>query len=278
MDTEFNILLKDLDFPEGPCFDAKGRLWCTEILSGNLVCYDQGEIYCYHVGEKVNGAAIDGRDHVWFTDSEKNLIGVLNPENGQKEIVCDNVGGYPLNRPNDLAFDSFGNLIVSCHGDGRSKPTGSLIVLDKNNNAKTILKHKYFPNGIAFSRDCTFFIYSETYNQQLWKAWWDMEKKVVTREQPFAKSDGPIGPDGIAFDDLGYLYVTVFDQSKIDIIDPQGNITDDIPLSYQRPTSCAFDPLGKLGLIVTEAQEGLLISINTKSKGEKIFKRDYEKD
>lgn len=265
-----------MKFPEGPCFDSYGRFWCTEILSGNLVCYDNKEINRFHVGEKINGAAIDGRDRIWFTDSERNLIGIFDPENDKIEIVCDKVDGKPLNRPNDLAFDHKGNLLVSCHGDGRTEPTGSLIVLDRNNRAKTIIEKKYFTNGIAFATDGKSFIYSETYNQQLWKARWNSSNLSVIHEKPWTKTDGPIGPDGIAFDKSGNLYVTVFDQSKIDVIDPNGKTINVIKIPYKRPTSCAFDPSGNLGLVITEAEKGMVLSIDVNAIGENVLKRNYE--
>lgn len=276
MKTEINILIDQLNFPEGPCFDSKGRFWCTEILSGNLLCYDNGKINKYHVGSKLNGAAIDGKDRVWFTDSERNLIAVFNPETKKCTTVCDQIEGKPLGRPNDMVFDRKGNLIISCHNDGRTEPTSSLIVLDRQNRAKTIARNKYFTNGIAFAPDGKTFIYSETYNQQLWKAWWNDHKLSIIREEPFARTDGPKGPDGIAFDNQGNLYVTVFDQGKIDVINPEGRTINSIELPYNRPTSCAFLPNMKSGLIVTEAEVGLVINIKIDAKGQTVFLRNYE--
>lgn len=274
--SQFEIIIDNLDFPEGPCFDSKDRLWCTGILSGNLVCLENGSIYRYQVGENINGATIDGSDHIWFTDSKRNLVGVFDPETKKTNIVCDNVNGKPLNRPNDLRFDRSGNLIVSCHADGRKEPTGYLIAIDRNNQARKILSQKYFTNGIAFARDGKSFVYAETYNQQLWQVQWDDKNLKVISESPFAKTDGPFGPDGITYDINGNLYVTVFDHSKIDVFNTTGEKINTINLPYKRPTSCAFDPSGKLGLVITEAEKGIVLSYKTESKGEIIFRRGYD--
>ena len=52
-----------------------------------------------------------------------------------------------------------------------------------------------------------------------------------------------------------------------------GRITGAIDLPGQNPTNCAFDPSGRLGLVVTEAEKGLLLSALGLGLGNKIFAR-----
>ncbi len=269
-------LIEELEFPEGPCFDSKGRLWCTELKAGNLVCYEYGKTNRFHVGDHINGAAVDSEDNIWFTDSARGHVGIFETDTHDSKIVCDQADGVPLSKPNDLAFDLDGNLIVSCHGDGRETPTGYLICIDLSNKAKIIAKNKFFTNGIAFSEEGNFFIYSETYNQSLWKAEWEPEACKIKSEEIWGVTEGPKGPDGICFDQDGFLYVAVFDQGVISIFDQEGGkSTTKINLPTQRPTSCAFDPWDRYGLIVTDAEKGRVLSIKSKNKGVPLFKRTY---
>ncbi len=269
-------LIHNLEFPEGPCFDAQGRLWFTELKAGNLVCFDHGAIQKFHVGINVNGAAVDQNDYIWFTDSGAGCVSYFNTARHEIVPVCNSVEGEILKRPNDLAFDSKGNLIVSCHADGRTQPVGYLICIDMLGNARYISKNKYFTNGIAFSPDGSYFIFSETYRQCLWKAQWDPDRKQIIQEVPWAKTDGPLGPDGIAFDETGLLYVAIFDQGKISVFDESGDKEKwNYQLSAKRPTSCAFDPSGQLGLVITEAQNGEVLHLPLKKKGLPLFKRSF---
>lgn len=62
------------------------------------------------------------------------------------------------------------------------------------------------------------------------------------------------GPDG-------NVYVTVYGLGLIRVFSAGGNFLRDIDLPGRYPTSCAFDPSNKLGLVVTETEHGQLLSV-----------------
>jgi gluconolactonase len=214
---------------------------------------------------------IDAQGRIWFCDSEKKAIRRFNPENHQVETIADKVGEETLNKPNDLAFDSEGNLVFTCPGDSRQEPSGYVCVLQKNGLVKKITTEKYFPNGLAFSPDGRTLTIAETYKHRLWKGDWNAKTCEWTNAKVWVELDGGIGPDGMAFDSEGNLYVAVFDTGKIKVISPKGKIIEEIQTLGKRPTNCAFDPSGKLGLVVTEAEKGLLLSIKINKKAGRLF-------
>jgi len=274
LNKEQRIIIQGLSFPEGPVFDFNGNLWFVEIKGGNLSCWNGKKLQRFDVAGTPNGAMIDSEGNIWFCDSERGEIRKFNPKNLEFQTMCTvtNENVY-LKRPNDLIFDKSGNLIFSDHADGREKPESTICVLPKDENiARVISKKKLFTNGLALMNDGNTLIFSETYNQQLWIADWDSEKLELKNEMPFAKAgNGPWGPDGIAFDEKENLYVTVFNESTINIYSPQGELIDFIEVEGNRPTSCAFDPLKKLGLVVTEAERGEIISFPRLGKGLPIY-------
>ncbi|MDP2060969.1 MAG: SMP-30/gluconolactonase/LRE family protein, partial [Flavobacteriaceae bacterium] len=148
-------------------------------------------------------------------------------------------------------------------------------VLPKGDDkAKVISLKKYFTNGLAFRADAKTLLFSETYKQQLWICEWDADKLELQNERPFAKAgSGPWGPDGISFDEQENLFVSVFNEGKINVYDKNGQLTNSISCHGNRPTSCAFDPVGKLGLVVTEAERGEIISYPEFGKGLPIYYR-----
>lgn len=191
--TDPIILLDGLAFPESPLIDKVGAIWCTEIMGGTLVRLFKGQMSRYSVGEKINGVIIDANDLLYFTDSGKNQVCKFNYKTDEVTVLIDNVAGTPIYRPNDLCFDSIGNLLVTCHAEGRRSPNGYLISQSTNGEVKKISTNKYFPNGIAFSADGQTLYFSETYKQRIWKASWNDLKAEITHEEPWIDVGGPLG-------------------------------------------------------------------------------------
>ncbi len=271
-----NVIISGLNFPEGPVFDFAGNLWFVEIKGGNLSCWDGQNLNRFDVDGIPNGAMVGHDGNIWFCDSERGEIRVFNSKLKKIETACRNtIEGNRLIHPNDLIFDKQGNLLFSDHANGRQEPLSTICVLPAGETlAKVISKDKYFTNGLALTGDGKTLLFSETYRQQLWIASWNSLKLELHNERPFAKTGGaPQGPDGITFDENENLFVTVFNEGKINIYSPDGRLINWIKTEGSRPTSCAFDPSGKLGLVVTEAQRGEVLSFPEIKNGLPIFYR-----
>ncbi|MFT3933135.1 MAG: SMP-30/gluconolactonase/LRE family protein [Chitinophagaceae bacterium] len=258
------VIARGLQFPEGPAFAQDGSLWLVELKGECLVQYDSGYLKRFHVGGAPNGIAIDNNNKIWFCDAARSQVRMFDPLTQQTSVMANQVEGEELTKPNDLAFDKRGNLVFTCPGESRKEPTGYACVLMNDGSVKKITTGKYFPNGLAFSADGKSLVIAETYQHRLWMGDWDAENAVWTNEKPWCAiggPDGPGGPDGMAFDKNGNLHVAVYGTSSIRVANKDGMLIDEIPLPAKNPTNCAFDPSGKLGLVVTEAEKGILLSI-----------------
>ena len=259
----YQTILSDLNFPEGPVFDFAGNLWFVEIKGGNLSCWDGKKLTRFSVDGTPNGAMVDRQGCIWFCDSGHGEIRMFDPVGNKFKTICDRtIDDIRLKRPNDIIFDTDGNLLFSDHADGREEPLSTICVLPKGSNkARIISKDKYFTNGLALRSDAKTLVFAETYKQQLWIGEWDALLLELKDERPFAKAgDGPFGPDGIAFDENENLFATIFNESKINIYKIDGQLAGSIKCRGTRPTNCVFDPSGKLGLVITEAERGEIIS------------------
>lgn len=271
---EINTIISGLNFPEGPVFDFDGNLWFVEIKGGNLSCWNGKQLVRFDVNGTPNGAMIDKQGCIWFCDSGRGEIRLFNPALKSYQTICDcTIDGARLKRPNDLIFDQAGNLLFSDHADGREEPLSTICVLPKGSGrAKVISKNKYFTNGLALRADAKTLLFAETYRQQLWIGEWNADQLELNNERHFAKAgNGPWGPDGLAFDVQENLYTAIFNESCINVYAPDGKLTNALPCPGTRPTSCAFDPTGKLGLVVTEADRGKIISYPDFRNGLPIF-------
>ncbi len=271
---EFRTIISGLNFPEGPVFDFDGNLWFVEIRGGNLSRWDGKELCRFGVDGTPNSAMISKDGLIWFCDSRRGEIRVFDPKAKAFKTICNStIEDWHLLRPNDLIFDAAGNLLFSDHADGREDPLSVICVLPKGaDRAKVISSGKYFTNGLALASDAKTLIFAETYHQQLWTGQWDPENLQLLGERHFAKAgNGPWGPDGIAFDNHESLFAAIFNEGQINVYAKNGELISTLPCPGTRPTSCAFDPSGKLGLVITEAERGEIISYPDAGQGLPIY-------
>ena len=157
-----------------------------------------------------------------------------------------------------------GNLVFTCPGESRKEPTGYACVFMKKGSVKKITDENYFPNGLAFTKDGKSLVIAETYRHRLWRGDWDSDRGEWTNQKVWCDvggPDGPGGPDGMAFDTKGALYVAVYGTGKIKVINLDGKVVSEILLPGQNPTNCAFDLRGMRGLVVTEAEKGQVLYV-----------------
>lgn len=263
MDT----LLSHLQFPEGPAFDREGRIWLVEKDAGNLICLREGECYRYATGGAPNGIAIDQKNLIWFCDSKNNSIRTFDPALGILNTLVDQIGQVPLKMPNDLAFDSRGNLLFTCPGDRLDDGTGYICCLAAGGSLNVVHQGMFYPNGLAFSKNNRILYVAETGTHFLWKFDWNQDTACLSNPRKWKDVGGVVGPDGLAISDEGHVYVAVYGAGHVKQLDAEGNTLADIKTRGLNPTNCAIDPDGEKGLMITEAEKGELLRIPLKTKG-----------
>jgi len=262
MQFRIEKLAENLDFPEGPAFAPDGSLWFVEVNGGNLVRWLADHLDRYPTGGSPNGLAFDRAGRAWFCDAQQNAIRRFDLATGEWMTVVDTFEDNPLNKPNDLAFDAQGNLVFSCPGRSLYDPAGYVCCLTPEGRLTKIAEAMYFPNGLAFVDEGHTLVIAETYRQRLWIGGWDAAATRWVDPKAWVDFGGQPGPDGMAFGADGQLYVAVYRSSQIKAVGPQGQVVRGYDLPGNNPTNAAFDPCnGELGLVVTEAERGLLLSL-----------------
>lgn len=254
----WRVLAEGLRFPEGPCFAPDGMLWWVEIEGGRLGRIEGGRAIHVEVGGRPNGAAFDAAGHLWFCDQGRGEIRRHSPRSGLTECMADACEGRPLGKPNDLCFDRAGNLLFTCSNDARTEPVGYVCCRAPDGAVTRIADGLRFPNGLALRPDGATLYVAETYRRRVLAGAWDAGACRLAALAPWAEAGGPIGPDGLAFDDRGTLHAAIFGQGRIASFAPDGTPGPTVACVGPRPTNLAFDTAGELGLVVTETETGTI--------------------
>jgi gluconolactonase len=273
------ILAGDLGAPEGPVVLPDGT-WLIVEAAADRGCVswlsaDGGNKKVIKQTGRPNGLAVDAAGVIWVAESKVPSLLRLTMD-GQCEVVATGCDGEPFLFPNDLCFGPDGALYLTDSGveiesfapnnqiredfldqhyDGRlyrvDTTTGAVTKIDQG-----IL----FTNGIAFGSDDMLYLDESVTGNVYRYGWRDGELRApralfgnVIRADA---APGWKGPDGMAFDENGLLYVAVFGQGDVTVLGTKGEVVDRIVTQGQLPTNVAFALPGQHRLHVTDFQYG----------------------
>jgi len=262
----FDVLADNLKFPEGPVFDPAGRLWFVELQNA-CVCRMEGngKLTRFDTGGVPNGLAADADGHLYVADKTKKVL-KLPAGSARFETLAFDLDGVELAEPNDIAFDPAGNLVFTCPGGSSGEPIGYVCRLGRNGTLARIAGGMQYPNGLAFNAAGDRLILAESATRRLLVSGYD--PAGLLSPELFCQVGGGIGgPDGMALDASGHLWVALFGWGQLAVVDAEGAVIDRVGLPGAKPTNCAFDPSGRLGLVVTEAELGRVLSVKPAPPG-----------
>jgi gluconolactonase len=275
------IFTAGLRFPEGPVVLPDGS-WLVVEMQAEAGCVTRvsrdGETrqVIARTG-RPNGLAIDRKGFVWIAESARSALLQMDLA-GNVETVATACDGQSFLWPNDLCFGPDGALYMTDSGvrvrdfkvgnghradyksvllDGRiyriDPGTGDVRQLDESMG---------FANGIAFDAYDNLYV-SETMSGMVYRYTRGGDGELGPRtyfgnSNPDCTATGYQGPDGMAFDQDGRLYVAVFGRGRLTVMDPDGAIVEHIATNGQKPTNVAFGLPGDKRIYVTENEFGAL--------------------
>jgi len=289
------IFASGLGFPEAPVLLPDGNFLFTEMTpdTGCITWISKDARSRRRVARtgRPNGLAQDADGCIWVAETAQKALVKLTLD-GKTEAFAKAGKGQPFLFLNDLAFAPNGDLYLTDSGieveefapGGALNPDWENLKYDgrvyrvdvKSGEVETIDQGIRFTNGIAFGPDQNLYI-AETLEGLIHRYEWSNgrttgKKEVFGNVIDPAAAPGLKGPDGMKFGADGNLYVAVFGQGDVTVLDPRGRVIRRIEVGGIYPTNLVFGPAGEQSIYVTEAATGTVRKFHVGTDGFPLFK------
>jgi gluconolactonase len=250
-----------LDSPEGPVFDPDGNLFFVNWLSSSIYrATPQGEVTEYfNTGGIPAGLAFHPDGTLYVADEGDDIHGLLRiGPDMTATILVNEFEGQPLNGANDLVIDRDGSVYFSDPWrSSLENPVGGFYRFHDDGRLEQLDFGLAFPNGVAMTPDRSAIILAETQRNRLLRYALNDDGSVGPRTH-WADTYLPSGPDGMAFDADGRLFVAHFGGGAVDIYDRQGHLIGKIEIPGANVTNVAFGGEDMRTIVVTEVETGTI--------------------
>lgn len=166
-------------------------------------------------------------------------------------------------------MDSRGSVYFTDQGQtGMTDPTGRVYRLSADGRLDALVENGASPNGLVLSRDERFLYVAMTRANQVWRVPLHADGGT-TKAGVFFQGFGNAGPDGLALDEEGSLFVCHPSLGSVFVVDADGvpkarivSGTDGINL-----TNCCFGGPDHKTLFITDSLEGNVQKVEWHCRG-----------
>lgn len=249
-------------FLEGPCFDAAGNLYVVDIPFGRIFRIDAAanwELACEYEGWP-NGLKFSSTGALLIADYQHGLM-ELDVATGRIKSRLTHVNSERFKGVNDLTIAANGDVYFTDQGQtGMHDPSGRVYRLAPDGNVHRLIGNGPSPNGLAVDPAGRALYVAMTRAAQVWRIPLHLSG-VVGKVGVFAQLPGSIaGPDGLAFDEAGNLYVAHAGVGSVWVIAPTGEpIARYHSAAGVMTTNIAFGGPDRSQIFITESQTGTIL-------------------
>ena len=236
-DAKIEVLTSGFEWAEGPVWSQREKaLLFSDVVKNQVMIWREGKgvsVYLkpsgytgigpYSKEPGSNGLTMDSKGRLVSCEHGDRRVSVLEQGYGKRTLV-DNYMGKRLNSPNDVIFDSRGNMLFTDppyglpkQGDGdpnRELDFCGVYRLSQDGKLTLLTKELTKPNGIALSPDeKTLYVAQSDPEKAIWMAYPMNADGTIGKGRVFADVTSMVGkfpglPDGMKIDQKGNLFAT----------------------------------------------------------------------
>ncbi len=265
--------IKTDSYIEGPSFDRNGNLYLVDIAFGLIFCVTpQGivNLIAEYDGEP-NGLKIHRDGRIFITDHKKGLL-LLDPISKKIQTLNARYKTEGFKGLNDLFFSKQGNLFFTDQGQtGMQDPSGRVFRRNAEGNIECLMSNIPSPNGVVLNPNESFLYVAATRSNSIWRAM-ILPDGSITRAGIFIQMSGGSGPDGLAVDQAGNLFVAHAGFGAVWMFSPCGEPLLRInSCAGSMTTNLAFGGKDNRDLYITESETGSVLVARMDIPGNPMF-------
>ncbi|KAI0151409.1 gluconolactonase [Pestalotiopsis sp. NC0098] len=257
-------------FLEGPVVDSEGNLYVVGVPYGRILKITpdkEATVFAEWDGEP-NGLAVTKEGMIVIADYKQGIL-ELDPSTRSIKPKITRRHLERFKGPNDLIVDSKNNIYFTDQGQtGMTDQTGKVYRLSPDGKLDTLIENGISPNGLILSRDEKFLFVAMTRQNSVWRLPLH-EYGTTTKAGLFFQSFGNAGPDGLAMDEEGSLFICHPSLGSVFLVDSDGVpkariISGSEGINF---TNCCFGGPENKTLYITDSLEGNIQTVQWHCRG-----------
>jgi gluconolactonase len=248
-------------FLEGPCFDEDGNLYVVDIPFGRIfrIAPDKSWSLVVEYEGEPNGLALHPDGRLFITDYRNGLL-AIRPETGQIDVVLGRRNSERFKGVNDLTFAEDGTLYFTDQGQtGLHDPSGRVFRYQSNGHLDCLIANGPSPNGLVLATEQDVLFVAMTRDNSVWRVPL-LPDGMTGKVGRFASFHGSAGPDGMAVDPAGNLFVAHASLGKIFVLNPEGyEIAHIRSCRGKTTTNLTFGGEHSQSIFITESESGSIL-------------------
>ena len=247
-------------FLEGPCFDGEMNLWVVDIPFGRIFRITptgEWDLIVKYDGWP-NGLKFHPDGRLIIADYRHGLLALDVESRRISPLVTHHVSQRFLG-VNDLTLAKNGDIYFTDQGQsGLHEPSGAVYRLKADGSLQRLLSAIPSPNGLVLSDDQNFLFVAVTRDNAIWRV--PLVDGGVSKVGRFIQLSGGTGPDGMAIDHDGCLYIAHHGLGCVWQFDKRGEPRYRIDSSRgDWTTNLAIHPARPNEIYITESQTGSVL-------------------
>ncbi len=242
-------------FLEGPSFDRDGNLWVVDIPWGRIFSIQANGEWSLRAEYDgwPNGLKVHADGSIRIADHLRGILR-LDPATGAIEDQLGHRRSESFKGCNDLFYAADGTLFFTDQGQtGLHDPTGRVYRMSPGNGSlECLISNGPSPNGLVTNIDDRVLYVAMTRSAEVWRL--PLFAEGTSKVGVFARlPGGNSGPDGMALDEQGNLYLCHASRGRVYAYDVHGDayLTVDCSHIGRTVTNLAFGGNDRRDLYIT---------------------------